>query len=248
MGERLNQDIPLALYRALSALLLLSPYTPLLWMGQEWAASTPFQFFTDFPEELGRLVTEGRRNEFKAFAAFANPASRERIPDPQAKDTFVRSKLRWEERSEPPHRGMLALYSELLAMRRSHPALRSQDRMHFTATALGDQALALRRSSPDGEAILVVVNFGGELALPSRGPFRYESTVRASLEHYLTTEAERFGGLRRRGAIGPGGRSRFRHRRRSSFDHECSRYGSLHFAPSRAMNSSATAGPQVPAA
>ena len=102
MGERLNQDIPLALYRALSALLLLSPYTPLLWMGQEWAASTPFQFFTDFPEELGRLVTEGRRNEFKAFAAFASPASRERIPDPQAKDTFVRSKLRWEERSDPP--------------------------------------------------------------------------------------------------------------------------------------------------
>ncbi len=69
MGERLHQDIPLALYRALSALLLLSSYTPLLWMGQEWAASTPFQFFTDFPEELGRLVTQGRRNLFKAFAA-----------------------------------------------------------------------------------------------------------------------------------------------------------------------------------
>ena len=195
MGERLNQDIPLALYRALSALLLLSPYTPLLWMGQEWAASTPFQFFTDFPEELGRLVTEGRRNEFKAFAAFASPASRERIPDPQAKDTFVRSKLRWEERSEPPHRGMLALYGELLAMRRSHPALRSQDRKRFTVTALGDHALALRRSSPDGEAILVVVNFGGELR------FRAEDrpgTSPPSGRHWqlhLTTEAERFGGL-----------------------------------------------------
>jgi len=186
MGERLNQDIPLALYRALSALLLLSPYTPLLWMGQEWAASTPFQFFTDFPEELGRLVTEGRRNEFKAL--------RERIPDPQAKDTFDRSKLRWEERSDPPHREMLALYSDLLAVRRSHPALRSQDRKHFTVTVLGDRALSLCRSAPDGEAILVVVNFAGELR------FRAEDrpdTSPPSGRHWrlhLTTEAERFGG------------------------------------------------------
>ena len=217
-------------------------------MGQEWAASTPFQFFTDFPEELGRLVTEGRRNEFKAFAAFADPVSRERIPDPQAKDTFVRSKLRWEERSDPPHRGMLALYSELLAMRRSHPALRSQDRKHFTVTALGDHALALRRSSPDGEAILVVVNFAGELRFRAEdrpGPVHLRAAL-ATSPHDGSRAIWRGAVTRcdwtRRGS------SRFRHRRRSSFDHEFSRYGSLHFVPSRAMNSSATVGPHVPAA
>ena len=79
-------------------------------------------------------------------------------------------------------------------MRRSHPALRSQDRKHFTVTALGDHALALRRSSPDGEAVLVVVNFAGELH------FRAEDrpgTSPPSGRHWrlhLTTEAERFGG------------------------------------------------------
>jgi maltooligosyltrehalose trehalohydrolase len=197
MGERLSHDIPLALYRALSALLLLSPYTPLLWMGQEWAASTPFQFFTDFPEELGRLVTEGRRNEFKAL--------REHIPDPQAKDTFVRSKLRWEERGDPPHRGMLALYGELLAMRRSHPALRSQDRKRFTVTALGDRALSLRRCSPEGEAILVVVNFAGELRFRAQDR---RDTSPPSGRHWrlhLTTEAERFGGASNAVRLDPDG-------------------------------------------
>jgi maltooligosyltrehalose trehalohydrolase len=205
MGERLNQDIPLALYRALSALLLLSPYTPLLWMGQEWAASTPFQFFTDFPEELGGLVTEGRRNQFKAFAAFADPVSRERIPDPQAKDTFVRSKLRWEERSDPPHRGVLALYSDLLAMRRSHPALRSPDRRHFTVTALGDRALALRRSSPEGEAILVVVNFAGELRFRAQDRPATSPPSGRHWHPHLTTEAERFGGVSNEVRLDPAG-------------------------------------------
>jgi maltooligosyltrehalose trehalohydrolase len=69
-GARLNHQVDLAVFRALSALLLLAPQTPLLFMGQEWAASSPFLFFTDFNEELGRKVTEGRRQEFKSFAAF----------------------------------------------------------------------------------------------------------------------------------------------------------------------------------
>ena len=71
LGDRLNHDVGLDAYRAASTLLLLSPYTPLLFMGQEWAASTPFQFFTDHGAELGRLVTEGRRAEFAGFSAFS---------------------------------------------------------------------------------------------------------------------------------------------------------------------------------
>jgi maltooligosyltrehalose trehalohydrolase len=194
MGERLDQDIPLPVYRALSTLLLLSPYTPLLWMGQEWAASTPFQFFTDFPKELGQLVTEGRRNEFRAFAAFADPAVRDRIPDPQAEETFVRSRLRWEERSEAPHKGMLALYSELLAMRRTDPALRLRDRDHFSVTALGDRALALRRDSPDGDAILVVINLAGELRVGLEGRPATTPPKERRWTRSLWTEDERFGG------------------------------------------------------
>ena len=62
--------------------------TPLLFMGQEWAASTPFQYFTDLGPDLGRLVTEGRRTEFAAFPEFSDPGGPERIPDPQAEATF----------------------------------------------------------------------------------------------------------------------------------------------------------------
>jgi maltooligosyltrehalose trehalohydrolase len=185
LGERLNHQVAPPVYRALSALLLLSPYTPLLWMGQEWAASTPFQYFTDHPESLGRLVTEGRRREFRRFSAFSDPAARERIPDPQAEETFVRSKLRWEETGRMPHRGVLALNRELLALRRSEPALRRPDRDGMTVTAAGARGLTLRREAPGGAAILLVVNLGGALELPLDD--RAWSPV-------LATEDARFGG------------------------------------------------------
>ena len=81
-----------------AALLLFAPETPMLFMGQEFAASTPFLFFTDFNPELGRLVTEGRRSEFAAFRAFADPDVRDSIPDPQAEATFLASKLDLDER------------------------------------------------------------------------------------------------------------------------------------------------------
>jgi maltooligosyltrehalose trehalohydrolase len=194
LGDRLNHAVPLPVYRAASALLLLSPYTPLLWMGQEWAASTPFQYFTDHPPELGRLVTAGRREEFGAFAAFSDPAARERIPDPQAEETFARSKLRWDERAEAPHAGVLALYRELLALRRTEPALRTADRAGFAVAALGDRGLALRRSAAGGADVLVVVTFGGgaDVALADDPVTRAPAGSRWA--RLLSTEEARFGG------------------------------------------------------
>ena len=78
--------------------------------GQEWAASTPFLFFTDHNAELGRKVTEGRRREFHQFAAFREPAARERIPDPQRIESFLNSKLSWGEKESELHRSALRLY------------------------------------------------------------------------------------------------------------------------------------------
>jgi maltooligosyltrehalose trehalohydrolase len=117
LGERLSTQIDAAEYRAATALLLLAPETPLLFMGQEWAASEPFLFFTDHAEPLGRQVTEGRRREFSKFAAFTDPASRDKIPDPQARDTFLRSKLDWGVRLQADHAACWRWYQALLQWR-----------------------------------------------------------------------------------------------------------------------------------
>ena len=118
-GERLSMLAVPAAVRAAAAVLLLAPSPPLLFMGEEWAASTPFLFFCDFEPQLAHLVTEGRRREFAGFPEFADPRTRETIPDPSAATTFERSVLRWDERDAEPHRSMLAHYRALLALRQS---------------------------------------------------------------------------------------------------------------------------------
>ncbi|MGZ3418696.1 MAG: malto-oligosyltrehalose trehalohydrolase [Polyangiales bacterium] len=120
-GDRLHHTIPLGKYRAAVTLLLGAPYTPLLFMGQEIASSSPFAYFTDHGEELGRAVTAGRREEFAKFRAFADPEVRHHIPDPQAKETFLASKIDWTEASGSPGREVLALHRSLLALRAKLP-------------------------------------------------------------------------------------------------------------------------------
>lgn len=146
VGDRLNQDVNLEAYRAASAVLLLCPYTPLLFMGQEWAADTPWQFFTDHNPELGKLVTEGRRKEFEGFESYG----KEEVPDPQADSTFENSKLNWQEPSQPPHAQTLALYQDLLKLRSSLLTQRQRQRDSYKALALADRLLALRYYSSDG--------------------------------------------------------------------------------------------------
>jgi maltooligosyltrehalose trehalohydrolase len=134
--------------------------TVLLFMGQEWAASSPFQYFTDLEPALGGLVTEGRRREFAQFPEFADPAARLRIPDPQDPETFERSKLDWHERQRPPHAQSLALYTDLLRLRNTHRALGAAEETSVDATAIGDAVLVLRRQA-GGERFLVVVRVEG---------------------------------------------------------------------------------------
>ena len=102
---------------AVLACVLLAPSPPMLFMGEEFAASTPFLYFCDFHGALAQSVTEGRRNEFGRFARFADPAVRSRIPDPNHPASFERSKLDWAERTAAPHASWLALYARLLAIR-----------------------------------------------------------------------------------------------------------------------------------
>jgi maltooligosyltrehalose trehalohydrolase len=99
-----------------------APFVPMMFQGEEWAASTPFQYFTDHDPELGKLISEGRRREFAAFGW--NAAD---VPDPQAPETWERSKLRWEERSEGAHVEMTAWYRALISLRKEMPELTGGD-------------------------------------------------------------------------------------------------------------------------
>lgn len=120
-GDRFHHasDDRLILQKIGSALVLLSPFTPMIFMGEEWAASTPFLFFSDHQDpELAAKVGEGRKKEFGGKEWEGD------VPDPQDPECFSRSKLRWDERLEENHRGMLGWYSQLIRLRRSNgPAL-----------------------------------------------------------------------------------------------------------------------------
>jgi maltooligosyltrehalose trehalohydrolase len=112
-GERLSMLTTEGGVRVAAALVLCSPFVPMLFQGEEWAASTPFQYFTDHEDpELGRLVSEGRRREFAAFGW-----KPEDVPDPQDPSTFERSKLDWSELGQPRHAAVLDWYRRLLALR-----------------------------------------------------------------------------------------------------------------------------------
>jgi 1,4-alpha-glucan branching enzyme/maltooligosyltrehalose trehalohydrolase len=116
-GERLHHLAAPAAVKAVAAVTLLAPGIPLLFMGEEWAASTPFLFFCDFHDELADAVRDGRRREFARFPEFQDSATRERIPDPNAEQTFRQSVLNWAERQQSPHAEFLAHYRELLQLR-----------------------------------------------------------------------------------------------------------------------------------
>jgi maltooligosyltrehalose trehalohydrolase len=119
-GERLSHLAGAGRAKIAAALLMIAPMVPLIFQGEEWAASTPFQYFAGHEEpELARAVSEGRRREFEAFGW--RP---EDVPDPQAHETFARAKLRWDELDVPPHRETLAWYRALIRMRKAIAPLR----------------------------------------------------------------------------------------------------------------------------
>ncbi|MET8086145.1 malto-oligosyltrehalose trehalohydrolase [Micromonospora sp. NPDC005237] len=150
-GDRISASLSPSLLRVGATLLMTAPFTPMLFMGEEWAASTPWQFFTSHPEpELASAVRTGRRRE---FASHGWPEGD--VPDPQDPETFVRSRLDWAELDKPEHASMLSFYRRLIALRRSLPDL-SDPRLHEVSVQHGDQFLLMRRGDT-----LVVANLAG---------------------------------------------------------------------------------------
>ncbi|NJK82143.1 MAG: malto-oligosyltrehalose trehalohydrolase [Chloroflexaceae bacterium] len=189
-GERLSHDLNPAAYRAASVLLLCCPETPLLFMGQEWAASTPFLFFTDHNPELGRLVTEGRRAEFAYFEAFAGA----QVPDPQAHATFARSKLRWQEVSQPFHNGVLNMYRQLITLRKQVPALRETARETVTVTPLAEHTLLLRRTTGNPANMVLILAHLGKAGVTLDAAKHPVVSSLATMHLLLDSEAVAFAG------------------------------------------------------
>ena len=182
-GERLCHLVTVDRAQVAAALTILSPFVPMLFQGEEWAASSPFLYFTDHSDEaLGTAVKEGRRREFSSFGW-----SPEDIPDPQAESTFRESVLRWEECAQQPHAAMLEWYRELLALRRQETDLRYPDRESVSVMCdPGTGVLQLRRGS-----IEVIAAFGDE---PQRVPFRSSETLLASANAAVDPAAVAFSG------------------------------------------------------
>ena len=164
-SERLSVLVPPEALKLAAAFVLLSPYTPLLFMGEEYGETAPFPFFTDHDDPtLADAVRRGRKAEFAAFGWEAEP------PDPQAESTFARARLDWEGRTEGTHAALLGYHRALLGLRRSHPALRLRDDGH--RRVWGDPAgsdLVMHRWA-DGARALVLFHFAGrasEISVPA---------------------------------------------------------------------------------
>ncbi len=152
VGERLCSLTSPGRVRIATALLLTSPFVPMLFQGEEWAASTPFLYFTDHEPELGRAVTQGRRREFAHFSW--DP---EQIPDPQSPETLRRSVLRWEETADPDHTALLDWYRTLIDLRHRTPAITDPS---VPAEVSVDGDVIIQRRGP----VTVVANLGPSAA------------------------------------------------------------------------------------
>ncbi len=160
MGERLTTLAHPDALRAATALLLLVPQIPLLFMGQEWGAETPFLFFTDHHGELAEAVRQGRRREFAKFAAFADPQRRALIPDPNAVTTFDASRPDPADARQPMHAAWLALHQKLLAIRTQHIMPHMAKARALSAEPLGEAGVRASWRLGNGAVLSIGANFG----------------------------------------------------------------------------------------
>jgi maltooligosyltrehalose trehalohydrolase len=163
-GERISHLAPPEAARAAAEIYLLAPQVPMLFMGEEWGARTPFPFFCDFEPDLAPLVTEGRREEFARFPEFSDPATRDRIPDPGAEETFRMAVLDWESLQDPEHAGWLELYGSLLALRGEilSPRLGDVPGGEASYRLVGERGLSARWTLGDGSLLTLLANLGPE--------------------------------------------------------------------------------------
>jgi maltooligosyltrehalose trehalohydrolase len=158
-GDRLRTLTDPAALRAMTALVLLGPATPLIFQGDEIGALTPFTYFADHEPELAELVTNGRREFLQQFPSLATDAMQSRLPRPDDPAVFARCKLDWSAID----RQVLALHRDLLRIRRDDPLFRADPRATLDGAVLDDRAFLLRSLRQDGDDRLLIVNLGPTL-------------------------------------------------------------------------------------
>ncbi len=167
LGERCTELTAFGKFKAMTALMLLLPGTPMLFQGEEWGTSTPFLFFADSKPDLAPLVREGRRKFMAQFRSVATPAMAAGLPDPGDPATFERCKLDHAERERPRNHAIWLLHRDLLRLRREEAAFALQKRGATDGAVLSESAFVLRFFGPAGpgtpEDRLLVVNFGRDL-------------------------------------------------------------------------------------
>jgi maltooligosyltrehalose trehalohydrolase len=162
-GQRIHELTSPGRLRALTALTLLGPGTPLLFQGQEFAASAPFLFFADHGPELAKLVRKGRAGFLAQFPSLAVPEMQTILADPADRATFERCKLDFAERQR--HAPLYALHRDLLKLRRDDPVFRGQKERGVDGAVLAPRAFVLRYFGGDGDDRLLLVNLGRDLHL-----------------------------------------------------------------------------------
>jgi maltooligosyltrehalose trehalohydrolase len=172
-GERITELASEEIVRAVTAVMLLAPSPPLLFMGQEWAALQPFLFFCDFGPELAKAVTEGRRREFARFPEFSDPAARERIPDPNDIATYRATILDWTQCDDSDQAVWLAFHRELLQLRQLEiiPRLGGIKPGNTRLRWLGERAFEIGWSLGDFSVLTLIANLSnasvGAVVLPA---------------------------------------------------------------------------------
>ena len=166
-GERLHALVSPGAYRAMTTLLLLGPWTPMLFQGQEMGAAAPFLYFADHEPLLAAQVRQGRAAFLRQFPSIDSAELRDRLPDPGARKTFERCKLSPAERGRHPE--TMALLRDLLELRRNDPTFGRQGELGVDGAVLGPEAFCLRLAGEDGDDRLLLVNLGHDLR-PSSVP------------------------------------------------------------------------------
>jgi maltooligosyltrehalose trehalohydrolase len=182
LGERLSALVPFEALKLAAGAVILSPYVPMLFMGEEYGEESPFLYFVSHGDpDLIAAVRRGRREEFESFKWHAEP------PDPQGIETFLQSRLKWQDRCEGRHNTLLCFYRRLIHLRRSTPALASLNKDELEVFTVGEEMLLARRWHEESH-VFCVMNFA-----------RSNVTFRADLpegswENVLDSSDEEWGG------------------------------------------------------